>query len=209
MILVLKKIACAVVIFCCLFGIRAAADEEFLVFGEDNKQISQVLNMSQTELEKYCEDNKITYLAVNADNTKQIRRSEFADAFSQKVTDLSVLGDKEILRLADSLTGFSDVKGEIIKRNALKFLKVELETEDDGGKYVLTQYLTVQDGQKTVLTFYTADGVDRDYIQSAFEKQFPEKFNYKPFIIIGIILFAFVSVIVAVLVIKEIRKKED
>ncbi len=205
-----KKFACAVALLCCVLCLTVFANGEFYVYGEDNKQITQVFNMpDEGKLKAYCEDNKITYLAVNADNTKQIRRTEFSDAFSEKIADLSVLSDDQILKLSASVSGFENTTGKIVKRGDLKFLKIELKTEDGGGEYVLTQYITVSDSKKIVLSFYTDLEVDRDYIQSVFEKQFPKKTNYEPFIIIGLIVFAFVGVVAGVLIVKELRKKEE
>lgn len=210
MILVLKKIACIVVLLCCILNLAILAEEDFYVYGKDNKQISEMFfDMSEEELEKYCKENMITYLAVNPDNTKQVRKSEFQDEFSKKVRELSVLSDKEILDLAEELSGFSDVKGKIVNRNTMKFLKIELKTEDRGGEYVLTQYITVHDGKKILLTFYTDADVERDYIQSVFENQFPKQTDYKPFIIIGFVVFGFAAVLVTLLIVKELRKKEE
>ena len=204
--LVLKKTICLLALSLLLvFNVTAA--EDFLVFGEQTGEVADVLGMTDKELETFCTENKITYLAVNKDNTKQIRKAEFADEFSKKMVDISVLEDKEILEFSSLISTFESANGKVITHGDKKFLKVELETVDSGGKYYLTQYVTVCDAQKTVLTFYTADGQDKSYIDEIFAQQFPEKTNYKPYIIIGVVLFALMGVAIAVLIIKELRQK--
>ena len=204
--LVLKKIICLLALSLLLvFNVTAA--EDFLVFGEQTGEVANVLGMTDKELETFCKQNKITYLAVNKDNTKQIRKAEFSDEFSKKIIDISVLEDKEILEFSSLMSTFDSANGKVITHGDKKFLKVELETVDSGGKYYLTQYVTVCDAQKTVLTFYTADGQDKSYIDDVFESQFPKKTDYKPYIIIGVVLFALIGVAVAVLIIKELRQK--
>ena len=203
---VIKKTICLLVL-CLLFVFNVTATDEFFIFGEQTDKVAKVLGMSEEKVETYCTENKITYLAVNKDNTKQIRKAEFADEFSKKIVDISILEDQEILEFSSLLSTFQSAKGVVVEHNNRKFLKVELETTDSGGKYYLTQYATVSDGKKTVLTFYTADGQDKSYIDEIFAQQFPEKTNYKPYIIIGVVLFALMGVAIAVLIIKELRQK--
>lgn len=202
----IKKTICLLALSLLLvFNVTAA--EDFLVFGEQTGEVAKVLGMSEEKVETYCTENKITYLAVNKDNTKQIRKTEFSDEFSKKIIDISVLEDKEILEFSSLISTFESANGKVITHGDKKFLKVELETVDSGGKYYLTQYVTVCDAQKTVLTFYTADGQDKSYIDDVFESQFPQKTDYKPYIIIGVIVFTLIGAVVAVLIIKELRQK--
>jgi len=204
--LVIKKTICLLVL-CLLFVFNVTATDEFFIFGEQTDKVAKVLGMSEEKVETYCTENKITYLAVNKDNTKQIRKTEFSDEFSKKIVDISVLSDQEIFEFSSLISTFESAKGEIVEQDGMKFLKVELETTDSGGKYYLTQYVTVCDSQKMALTFYTADGQDKSYIDEIFAQQFPEKTNYKPYIIIGVIVFTLIGAVVAVLIIKELRQK--
>lgn len=203
---VFKKAICLFVI-CVLFVFNVTAAEDFLIYGEQTGEVAKALGMTESEVQTFCEQNKINYLAVNKDNTKQVRKAEFSDEFSKKIIDISVLEDDKILEFSSLLTTFGSVKGEVVKHDDMKFLKVELETTDSGGKYSLTQYVTVSNSQKTVLTFYTADGQDKSYIDEVFESQFPTQTDYKPYIIIGVVLFALMGAAVAVLIIKELRQK--
>lgn len=207
MILVLKKF-CSILFVCLLLAINVSA-EEFLVYGKQNSALAKTLGMSETELKDYCKSSGITYLAANADNTKQVRKTEIQDAFSKQIVDFAVLKDKEILDLTTELTGFSDAKGEVVVKNSYKFLKIEMETEDSGGKYILTQYITVKKSTKQVLTFYTAVDADRGYIDEIFEQQFKKEFDYKPFVIIGVILLGLAIVVISVLIFKDLNKNKE
>ncbi len=203
-----KKIIALLAVFCLLFSVSVLAEEAFLEYGKDNKAIAKVLNLTEKELENYCKQNKITYFAINKDNTKQIKRTEFIDKFSQKAVDLSVLSDKEILELSGEISGFSGVKGKIVNLNSTKLLKLYLESEDDGGKYHLTQYITVKDAKKITLTFCTAKGEDEGYIEEVLNKQFPKKTDYTPIVLIGIVVFAVIGIVATIFIIKDFKRKE-
>ncbi len=205
----LKKITVLFTFFCLLFSFTVSANEEFMVYGEDNGKMKVILGMSDKELEEYIAKNKITYFAINGNNTKQIKRTEFTDSFSKKAVDLSVLGDAEIFELSEDISGFSNAKGEIINYADFKFLKFSLGTKDSGGEYTLTQYITVKNAQNIVLSFYTASGENEDYIEKMFREQFKSEVDYKPFIVVvGVILFSLIAVVIVVLIIKDLKKKE-
>ncbi len=201
----LKKITCFIAA-CLIFVFSVSAEESLLVYGNDNSEIAKILGMTEGDLEKYCKDNGVTYLAVNSDNTKQIRKTETADSLSKEIFDLSLLEDKKIFVLSDELSGFENANGSIIRKDDLKFFKTEHETKDSGGEYVITQYVTIENAEKKVLTFYTAKDIDRNYIDSAFAELFRPKTNYTPFLTSGVAVFAVIGAVVLVLIIKDFKK---
>ena len=146
--------------------------EGFYLYGRDNKEVSKILNMTDAEIKDYCEQNSITFLAVNEDNTKQIRETESVNVFSKTVGNLAVLSNIEIKNLTADLCGFENAEGKVIKKESYKYLKVELKTKDSGGEYVLTQYITVKDGKSTTLSFYTSAALSTDYCDEIFNSQF-------------------------------------
>ena len=95
---------CAVFLFS--FSVFAESQDNFYVHGEANTYVSEILGMTENQLKDYVKDNNITYLAVNKDNTKQVRKTEISDAFSKKTGSFLALKDNEILELAEELTGF-------------------------------------------------------------------------------------------------------
>lgn len=204
-----KKIICILSVFLLVFCVTASADEDFLVYGEDDiEYFCKTFDMDAGEIKYYFEQNNITYFAINRDNTKQIKRMEFVDEFSQKAVDLSVLNDDEILKLTGDISGFPDAKGEVVKHAGFKFLKLSLESKDSGGNYILTEYITVKDSKKVILAFYTASGQDEEYIEKAFQEQFEPETNYKPFLTVGILIFVFIGLVAVAFIIKDFKQKD-
>jgi hypothetical protein len=207
---VIKKIICLIcaLLLCC--SLTVLADSEFSVYGEDDIDIfCQAFDMDAGEIKYYLSQNNITYLAINGDNTKQIKRSEITDAFSQKVVDFSVLEDSEILNLANQISGFENSKGQVVTVGDIKLLKTEVKTKDSGGEYVLTQFVTVKGGKKITLSFFTAGDGDRAYIETVLKEQFPKEKDFTPFLIGGTVALSIAILVVIVLIILEFRKKED
>lgn len=204
----IKKIICFIAVLSVLFSFSVLAKDEFFVYGEDDiEHISKALNMKEEEVTAYCKENMVTYLAVNSDNTKLIKRVETADDFSKRIVDLSVLSDKNIETLSYELSHFSDANGKIEKLNGFKLLKYELKTEDN--KYYLTTYITVKNSKRITLSFYTDIDADRNYIYGVVKEQFKEDIDYKPFITVGIVIFALAGAVVVVLIIRDLRKEKE
>lgn len=149
--------------------ISLKAGDEFSVYGQDSGKAAEILGMSEAELNEYVSQNNIVYLAVNDDNTKQIRLTVAATAFSESTGNLSLLSDSEIKELIPDITGDSAVKGEIIENGTQKFVLSKVSSEDSGGGYTLARYFTVAGDNEYILSFYTSQGVSEDYIKSVFE----------------------------------------
>ena len=145
------------------------AGDEFTVYGEDSGKAAEILGMSETALNEYTQQNNIVYLAVNEDNTKQIRLTVAATAFSESTGNLSLLSDSEIEELIPDITGDSAIKGEITENDSQKFVLSRVSSEDSGGGYTLARYFTVAGDNEYILSFYTSQGVSEDYIESVFE----------------------------------------
>ena len=210
----IKKFICVLASFICLFSVNAFAlqvDEDFYVYGQQDAQLCEVIGMTEGELKEYCKTNNITFLAVNKTNTKQIRKTEIKDDFSKKAGDFSAFKDKEILDLTEELTGFQNVSGTVFEKNEQKFLKVEVKTTDSGGEYIITQYITVTEGTKKTLTFYTDSKEDTDYIEKVFSSQFKSTnavSALKVITIVGIALFSALALVVLVAIIKDTFTKK-
>ncbi len=195
---------CAVFLFS--FSVCAESRDNFYVHGEANTYVSEILGLSEDQLNNYVADNNITYLAVNKDNTKQIRKTEISDAFSKKIGNFLSLKDNEILELAEELTGFEGINGTVFEKGDKRFLKVSVKTTDSGGEYYLTQYITVANSKKEILSFYTASGENTDYIEeflnSHYQATKPNTF-LKVLSVIGIVLFSLFAAVVVFVIIKD------
>ena len=172
----LRKIFCwAAALFLIVLPVSAAgrislkAGDEFSVYGQDSGKAEEILGMSEAELDGYVSQNNIVYLAVNEDNTKQIRLTVAATAFSESTGNLSLLSDSEIKKLIPDITGDSAVKGGIIENGGQKFVLSRVSSEDSGGGYTLERYFTVAGDNEYILSFYTSKGMPEDYIGEVFE----------------------------------------
>jgi hypothetical protein len=205
----IKKIVLIVAVLLCFCSVNVLAltvDNDFYVYGEDNKELCGIIGMSETELDEYCKENNITFLAIDRNNQRQIRKSEITDAFSLKIGDFLALSEDEIVELTEELTGFTGAKGTVIEKGDKRFLQIKVKTTDSGGDYILTQYVTVANSKKEVISFYTSEGVSVDYIERVFSSQFKlsgrEK-ALKTVSAIGTVLFSALALVVTASIIKD------
>ena len=180
--------------------------DEFYLYGRDNEKLAKALLMSESQVDDYYEANDLTLLATNADNTKQIREVTTVTEFSKTIKNLAVLEDDKILKLTKELSGFDNVKGTVVEKDAYKYLKIEVKSTDEGGEYYLTQYITVKGGKHIVLSFYTSDGKDRGYIEKIFNSQFEDVVALKTTVTVLMIICIIVTVVMAVLVVLDLVK---
>lgn len=208
-----KKFIVIISVLVLLFSVNVSAlkvSDDFYVYGKQTKELSKIFNMTEAELENYCKQNNITFLAADKENARQIRKTEITDDFSKKIVSFSALDDSEILLLAGDISGFSDTKGEVINKNGEKYLKTEVKTKDSGGEYLLTQYVTVENSVKTVLSFYTAKDVSTDYIEKVFSSESGSKtLALKVIVALGIALFSAFALAILGLIIKDTFFKKE
>ena len=162
-----------------LFPISAAAnasvdmkdiDETFYVFSNasDREKVSKITGEETEDLKEYCSSNGIIYLAVNEDNSKQIRISRTKSNFSEKLGNISFLTDGEIGDVfAEDIKASSKYK--LTEKNSQKFIVFENRYSDSGGKYTLTSFVTVANENLYTLSFYTSENSDTEYMEKVFD----------------------------------------
>ncbi len=188
---------------------------DFLEYEKDSKDVANILNMEEDELLSFCSKNNIRGLWVNKDNTKQIRLSYYNTDFSNSVVNISTLSDDKISELVPDISGIENAKGEIVLKGNQKFIELQLKSQDSGGVYNLTQYITVANKDVFVLSFYTAidDNADYIYIGKTFdsfsspyfltaESSFSDNWQY--LILVGAIAFSFLAIVIGMTVIRDI-----
>ncbi len=225
MISLFKRFISAVIAAICLFAVNVCAEsvitvnpgDEFYVYGRQNAEIAEISGISENELSDYCFKNNIEYLAVNKDNSKQIRVSVKNNDFTNSVINISGLSDDSISSLLPQIIGIEGVRGEIINRNGQKFIKTELRSADNGGDYILTEFITVADKKSYVLSFYTdakkdtgyTDAVFETYIAKVFINEKNEAQNGFVFIVpVLTVIFVLAFLFVLITVIIDFRKKQ-
>lgn len=212
----LKKLLIAVTVLAVMLVSVVSALEigdDFYLYGRDNKKLADVLSMSEAEVSAYCKDNNITLLAVNADNTKQIRETTRETEFSKTVNNLAVLKNDEIIDLTYQLCGIENVKGKVIEKDVYKYLKIEVKSQDSGGEYILTQYITVKGGKSVVLSFYTSGGKDTSYTEDIFNSQFSNIGATKTWLTVALAFVLGLCAVLCVMIVRDLkppkRKEEE
>lgn len=194
------------------------ADDDFLVYGEKTSDLAIVLGLEEAQLENYCKENNIYYLAADKNNHRQIKLTVNSTDFSQSVVNLSNLSDDKLISLSDQISGFEDTVGQVVNKNGQKFLKIEMLSSDSGGEYLLTQYITVADKNSITLSFLNNKSVNTDYVEETFESLSCSAFltvdekqiNALNIIIpVATVLFIAVCLIIGYTVIRDLRKPEE
>ena len=137
-------------------------DNTFSIFPEDAKALSGIFKRSEDEIEAYCKQNNVVYLAADNDNSRQIRITLYTSDFANSVVNISGMSDDKIIASAADIVGTDGVRGEVINKNGQKFFKLQRPFRDSGGEYILTQYFTVAERQNVVLSFYNSLNVNID-----------------------------------------------
>lgn len=211
--------------FCLLFSLTVSAEAtvslkpygEFYVYGEDTSAVAEVLGMTEKELQSYCAENQILYLAVNEENSKQIRVTCNSTDFSNSVVNITGLSDDSINELIPSIAGIENVRGETVTVGAQKLVKIQLRSEDSGGEYTLTEYITIADKKCYILSFYTNADTDTDYIEKTFETYGCTAFlndsdgsGFIGYIILAAaIIFAIATAVIVFTIVRDIRKEKS
>lgn len=223
MIFLLKKFLSALIIIILVSGAHAYADTDFsikpdgdfYIYGTDNTDIAQILNITESELQSYCGE-KTVYLALNRENTKQIRIYETQNDFTNSVVNISSLSNDKIMDLLPQITGIDNIKGEVIDKNGQKFIKTQLRSSDSGGEYIITEYITVAGRKSYVLSFYTDIDADTDYIEKTFEtfdsvnfeKQEKQNSSALEFVLPAFtVIFGIITFAVGFTVVRDLRKR--
>lgn len=200
-------------------GISIQTGEEFISFADNSEKAAEIFNSNVKDIAEYCKNEGIEFLAVNEENSKQIRITVKQNEFTSSVINISGLSNDKISSILPEILGDSNIKGEILEKNGQKFIRTDMISSDSGGKYQLTEYITVADKKSVILSFYTADGENDGYIETCFES-----FDFDGFknektekkLAIGqyvfpavIIVFSIAILAVIITVIVDLKRKDD
>ena len=214
----MKRIIALIAVFILLFSLTVSADSSINItpdgeFITETEQIAKIIGMDKNELLDFCIENKIVYIAVNKDNSKQIRVTVKENDFSNGIVNINGLSDDKINAVLTDVIGVEGIKGEIINKDGQKFIKTEMSSKDSGGDFILTEYITVANKKVYVLSFYTNKKADTKYIEKTFETLESPNFvveNNGLFWIVGIaiVIFLFASIFIILTLIRDIKAKK-
>ncbi len=190
-------------------------DEDFTVVyaGDNLSEMSEKLNISEAELSSYFTKNGLLYLAVSADNQTQIRLSRYTDNFSSTVRDISILDDDGLQEFANTVCGYEEYT--ITENSGRKFIVSVKNLTDSGGRYTVTQYITIHGGSTYYLSCYNAGDVTSDEINAVFDEfsltedvQVPKiSVANELLVICGIVVFSIIAIVAAFGIVRSYIKK--
>ena len=193
--------------------IKITAPEGFYSYesGGNADKTAKILGMTDTELESYCAENGIKFIAVNNDNSKQIRLAVAESSFSASIGNLTNLREDKITALIPDITGAN--RGEIIDKDGQSFIKTAESASDSGGGFTVISYYTVAAKKEYVLSFYTSSGTETDYADEVFKSfyakdfymQKNEKSPFRYVIFAAIVLLAAGSVYIIFTLVRDIK----
>lgn len=169
----------AVLLFClAVLGISVSAasreydiilDDGFTVgYADGNLDgVSGIIGKPSDELRSYCESNGVLFIAVNPDNSIQIRLSAFKSEFSVKAGDIRALDSEGLSLFAESLSSGADYT--VLETENTAFLKFTAVLSDSGGDYVSTQYVTLSGGKVYQLSCYNSGNAEAPCVTAAAE----------------------------------------
>lgn len=191
-------------------------DENFLSArrGEDLSQVSKAIGIDEAELSTYFNKNGLLYIAVSPDNSTQIRLAAFTDNFSTSAVDINNLDDAALQEFLASLSTDTENPATIAESGGRKFAVIAETLTDSGGKYTVTQYITVCGGKSYYLSCYNNGEGTSDTVKAAFESFSITEEAEQPFkwinvaIVFGIAAFAVISVVMIIGIIKASKIKD-
>ena len=194
------------------FTVSAASDE----LGE----LARIFGIKASTLEQYYKDNNVLYLAANEDNSCQVTLCAVKNEFSEGAVSFSRLSDTELNAVAEEFAGDSFENEGIVKgKDGNRYIKLKKNMSDSGGKYTVTEYITVCSYKLFTLSVSVSDGADSGGIETVALKGLEitdlaraddgqRNFIFIILAAVGIAVFATVAVYFTVSVIRDIKKNK-
>ena len=103
MINLLKKFVLALVIVLGVLNFTCFAESDFVIkpkgefyeYSQNPTKVAEILGIKENEL-KNISENSVLYIAVNEENTKQIRLTQGQNSFTYSIVNISNLTDDKI-----------------------------------------------------------------------------------------------------------------
>lgn len=173
--------------------------------------IAQITEMDESALKDYCTENNIEFVAVNSDNTVQMRLYVYSTELSKSAKDLSALSDSSIEKLVETL-GEKGYTTEKVGYN--NYIKTEQLLSDSGGTYLSSQYITVKNGKIYQFSIYSEGQTENEKAKKSLEnftfKKETVKVDNSKKIIVGCVFGVLLIIIVIMImgIIKDIKSND-
>ena len=176
-----------------------------------------ILGMDKAELHKYFKDNSILYLGVDNNSQFVFEITSQETDFSKGINDFKNIKENDIEDFADSMNFFSysiEALGDGI------YIVGEYLTDDSVNSPIVTQYVTVKQGQLYVITFNSSKVTSKDNLQriknvvsgiTYIENDVPQKVSLLSVIgvaVLAVLIFC-IALYILVTIIKDIRRRKE
>ncbi len=191
--------------------------KEYLYFCRDDdlENAAKITGEDRRDIEKLFDENNLVMLDLSEDNRHQIRVAHYKNELSEKIRNLDSLPVKELAEFEDKLTDSLALGSEVVEATYIQNTDAPIKNyivrseffTDNGGDYVVTQYVTVVDGAFWHITSY---GPNHSNVPSIIPHFSVGKSDFelsKVFYLIGS-LFAAFAVVVFVLYLRERRSEK-
>ncbi len=200
--------------------------EQYTIINADNVKANQdflqKINYTAAGFKDYLKNNNIVFYAINKTDGSEIVLKCVSSEFSKNINDLNFLDNSSLKTVADRI--LQEKSYTVYERNGGRFFVVNIDSEDRGGSFYGTQFLTVKNSVMYSLSFTFKDSAIASESSEIVNKVFEEfnisdntGFSWKNFgdtiiaviISLCIILFIIVAGYVIYTFINDIRSKNS
>ncbi len=177
---------------------------------KDLGEVAKITGMDKTALSDYCKQNGVSFVAVNKDNTEQMRLFIYQTELSKQAKDFNNLSSEALNELAKEI-GIGDFVTE--KSGGSEYMKFTETLEDSGGKYTSCQYITVKNGKVYQFSTYNSGETQSETVKKCFNSLIINSessvFSVRQKIIIGAVISVLAAVIIIMIIgiIKDLKKQ--
>ena len=134
-------------------------DESYRVLTEKNieksEELVESLGHSIDSMKQYFKDNALIMFAVSEDGKRQLQVTCQETEFSQRMDDISLLGEDEALGFVSRFIKADNVSDiALITVGDMKLYEVASTNKDSGGSFCTVQYITVRGGKLYTIGFF-------------------------------------------------------
>lgn len=219
-----RIIACVLALI--IFAVPVCAVEEYIFSLRYSEGVTlyhyesitgEVLGMEAEEFEKYLTDNYIRLFGVDNNNEFVFEITSSETEFSKVIKDFKNIKETDIKDFADSMKFVSyniETLGEV------PYIVGQYPSDDSENSAVVSQYITVKQGQLYVITFTMAKGISDGNAErirkivsgiTYIENDVPQKVSLWSVIGVAVlvVLIICIALYILVTIIKDIRQRKE
>ncbi len=112
---------------------------------DENEDFLNKINFSKSGFKSYLVTNNIVLYAIDKTSGSELTIRYVESDFAKNINDIDLLNYQDIALVANKLIG--DKPYTIVDFNETRYFKVAISSEDEGGEFFGSQYITVKNGK--------------------------------------------------------------